>query len=185
MSWSFLPSGSTFLIVESSFRSLVWKSSSHLWTQRRSVENIFDWAIRADWVRCCFSCRSRLSSCSFFSSTIMHSCGFRQYQVMSSPTKYSICDSRLRVFVNLVIMISYLYMFDLFNNINGIYKFLPVWISQLSTTDTLGPKLEQHSVLGLEPNLRYKLRCTRPPQSQSGAIFCHLNHHCVVFKSAR
>ena len=29
------------------------------------------------------------------------------------------------------------------------------------------------------------LRCTRPPQSQSGAIFCHLNHHCVVFKSAR
>ena len=27
--------------------------------------------------------------------------------------------------------------------------------------------------------------CTRPPQSQSGAIFCHLNHHCVVFKSAR
>ena len=31
----------------------------------------------------------------------------------------------------------------------------------------------------------HKLRCTRPPQSQSGAIFCHLNHHCVVFKSAR
>ena len=29
------------------------------------------------------------------------------------------------------------------------------------------------------------LRCTRPPQSQSGAIFCHLNHHCVLFKSAR
>ena len=29
------------------------------------------------------------------------------------------------------------------------------------------------------------LRCTRPPQSQSGAIFCDLNHHCVVFKSAR
>ena len=29
------------------------------------------------------------------------------------------------------------------------------------------------------------LRCTRPPQSQSGAIFCHLNHHCVVFKSPR
>ena len=36
-------------------------------------------------------------------------------------------------------------------------------------------------------NLRawYKLRCTRPPQSQSGALFCHLNHHCVVLKSAR
>ena len=31
----------------------------------------------------------------------------------------------------------------------------------------------------------FRLRCTRPPQSQSGAIFCHLNHHCVVFKSAR
>ena len=30
-----------------------------------------------------------------------------------------------------------------------------------------------------------KSGCTRPPQSQSGAIFCHLNHHCVVFKSAR
>ena len=29
------------------------------------------------------------------------------------------------------------------------------------------------------------LRCTRPPQSQSGAIFCHLNHHCVVFNSGR
>ena len=27
--------------------------------------------------------------------------------------------------------------------------------------------------------------CTRPPQSQSGAIFFHLNDHCVVFKSAR
>ena len=27
------------------------------------------------------------------------------------------------------------------------------------------------------------LRCTRPPQSQSGAIFCHLYHHCVVFNS--
>ena len=26
---------------------------------------------------------------------------------------------------------------------------------------------------------------TRPPQSQSGAIFFHLNHHCVVLKSAR
>ena len=26
-----------------------------------------------------------------------------------------------------------------------------------------------------------KLRYTRPPQSQSGAHFCHLNHHCVVF----
>ena len=26
---------------------------------------------------------------------------------------------------------------------------------------------------------------TRPPQSQSGAIFCQLNHHCVVFQSAR
>ena len=33
--------------------------------------------------------------------------------------------------------------------------------------------------------LHCKLRCTRPPQSQSGAILCHLNHHCVVFKSAR
>ena len=31
----------------------------------------------------------------------------------------------------------------------------------------------------------FTLRCTRPPQSQSGSIFCHLNHHCVVFKSAR
>ena len=27
--------------------------------------------------------------------------------------------------------------------------------------------------------------CTRPAQSQSGAIFFHLNDHCVVFKSAR
>ena len=27
------------------------------------------------------------------------------------------------------------------------------------------------------------LRCTRPLQSQSRAIFCHLNHHCVVFDS--
>ena len=27
--------------------------------------------------------------------------------------------------------------------------------------------------------------CTRPPQSQSGAIFFHLNDHCVMFKSAR
>ena len=26
--------------------------------------------------------------------------------------------------------------------------------------------------------------CTRPPQSQSGAMFFHLNDHCVVFKSA-
>ena len=26
--------------------------------------------------------------------------------------------------------------------------------------------------------------CARPPQSQSGAIFCHLNDHCVVFESA-
>ena len=26
---------------------------------------------------------------------------------------------------------------------------------------------------------------TRPPRSQSGAIFCHPNHHCVVFKSPR
>ena len=26
--------------------------------------------------------------------------------------------------------------------------------------------------------------CTRPPQSQSGAIFCHQNNHCVVFESA-
>ena len=26
---------------------------------------------------------------------------------------------------------------------------------------------------------------TRPPKSQFGAIFCHLNDHCVVFKSAR
>ena len=25
----------------------------------------------------------------------------------------------------------------------------------------------------------------RPPQSQSGAIFCHLNDQCVVFKSPR
>ena len=30
-----------------------------------------------------------------------------------------------------------------------------------------------------------KSGCTRPPQSQSGAIFFHLNDHCVVFKSAR
>ena len=29
------------------------------------------------------------------------------------------------------------------------------------------------------------LRCTRPPHSQSGAVFCHLNHHCVVFKTPR
>ena len=35
----------------------------------------------------------------------------------------------------------------------------------------------------LLPDL-HTLRCTRPPQSQSGAISCHLNHHCVVFKSA-
>ena len=27
--------------------------------------------------------------------------------------------------------------------------------------------------------------CTRPPKSQSGAIFCYLNDHCVVFESAR
>ena len=26
-----------------------------------------------------------------------------------------------------------------------------------------------------------ELRCIRPPQSQSGAIFCRLNHRCVVF----
>ena len=34
-------------------------------------------------------------------------------------------------------------------------------------------------------NLLNMLRCTRPTQSQSGAIFCHLNHYCVVFKSTR
>ena len=27
--------------------------------------------------------------------------------------------------------------------------------------------------------------CTRPPQSQSGALFCHLNYPFVVFKSVR
>ena len=31
------------------------------------------------------------------------------------------------------------------------------------------------------PKQMPKLRCIRPPQSQSGAIFCHLNYHCVVF----
>ena len=29
------------------------------------------------------------------------------------------------------------------------------------------------------------LGCTRPPQSQYGALFCHLYDHCVVFKSVR
>ena len=28
----------------------------------------------------------------------------------------------------------------------------------------------------------HRSECTRPPQCQSGAIFCHLNDHCVVFK---
>ena len=36
-----------------------------------------------------------------------------------------------------------------------------------------------------EPSGLLKLRGARPPQSQSGAIFCHLNYHCVVFESAR
>ena len=31
----------------------------------------------------------------------------------------------------------------------------------------------------------YILGCTRPPQSQSGAIFCCLNNHCILFKIAR
>ena len=30
-----------------------------------------------------------------------------------------------------------------------------------------------------------KAGSTRPPQSQSGAIFFHLNYYCVVFKSTR